>query len=77
MEGYIDLDAFAKQVNKVKPKLIVAGASAYPREIDFATMADIAHANGAMFMVDMAHIGLSLPPDTSLISLASKPFTSA
>ncbi len=55
-EGYIDLDAFAKQVNKVKPKLIVAGASAYPREIDFATMADIAHANGAMFMVDMAHI---------------------
>ena len=40
--GYIDLAAFAKQVNKVKPKLIVAGASA--------------HANGAMFMVDMAHI---------------------
>lgn len=55
-EGYIDLATFAKQVNKVKPKLIVAGASAYPREIDFATMADIAHANGAMFMVDMAHI---------------------
>ncbi len=55
-EGYIDLDAFAKQVNKVKPKLIVAGASAYPRAIDFKTMAEIAHANGAMFMVDMAHI---------------------
>lgn len=54
--GYIDFAAFAKQVNKVKPKLVVAGASAYPREIDFATMADIAHANGAMFMVDMAHI---------------------
>ena len=54
--GYIDLVAFAKQVNKVKPKLVVAGDSAYPREIDFATMADIAHANGAMFMVDMAHI---------------------
>lgn len=54
--GYINLAAFAKQVNKVKPKLIVAGASAYPREIDFKTMADIAHANGAMFMVDMAHI---------------------
>lgn len=54
--GYIDLAAFAKQVNKVKPKLIVAGASAYPREIDFKTKADIAHANGAMFMVDMAHI---------------------
>lgn len=54
--GYIDLAAFAKQVNKVKPKLIVAGASAYPREIDFEEMANIAHANGAMFMVDMAHI---------------------
>lgn len=55
-EGYIDLAEFAKQVNKVKPKLVVAGASAYPREIDFKEMADIAHANGAMFMVDMAHI---------------------
>ena len=55
-DGFIDIDAFAKQVNKVKPKLIVAGASAYPRAIDFKIMADIAHANGAMFMVDMAHI---------------------
>lgn len=54
--GYIDITAFNKQVIKTKPKLIVAGASAYPREIDFKTMADIAHANGAMFMVDMAHI---------------------
>lgn len=55
-EGRIDIDVFNKLVIKTKPKLIVAGASAYPREIDFATMADIAHANGAMFMVDMAHI---------------------
>ncbi len=54
--GYIDYDAFNKQVIKTKPKLVVAGASAYPREIDFEIMADIAHANGAMFMVDMAHI---------------------
>ena len=54
--GYIDYTAFNKLVIKNKPKLIVAGASAYPREIDFKTMADIAHANGAMFMVDMAHI---------------------
>ncbi len=54
--GFIDMDAFAKQVNKIKPRLVVAGASAYPREIDFKEMADIAHANGAMFMVDMAHI---------------------
>ncbi len=55
-DGFIDLNEFAKQVNRVKPKLVVAGASAYPRAIDFKTMADIAHANGAMFMVDMAHI---------------------
>lgn len=55
-EGYIDMVEFAKQVNRVKPKLVVAGASAYPRGIDFAEMADIAHANGAMLMVDMAHI---------------------
>ena len=40
--GFIDYKEFAKQVNKVKPKLVVAGASAYPREIDFKTMADIA-----------------------------------
>lgn len=55
-EGYIDYKEFNKLVIKNKPKLVVAGASAYPREIDFKTMADIAHANGAMFMVDMAHI---------------------
>ena len=55
-EGFIDLDAFAKQVNKVKPKLIVAGASAYPRAIDFKTKAEIAHATGALFMGDMALI---------------------
>ena len=54
--GYIDYDAFNKLVIKNRPKLVVAGASAYPREIDFKTMADIAHANGAMLMVDMAHI---------------------
>ena len=40
--GFIDYKEFAKQVNKVKPKLVVAGASAYPREIDFKTMAHIA-----------------------------------
>lgn len=55
-EGHIDYAEFNRAVIRTKPKLVVAGASAYPREIDFATMADIAHANGAMFMVDMAHI---------------------
>ncbi len=54
--GYLDMKEFNKLVIKNKPRLVVAGASAYPREIDFKTMADIAHANGAMFMVDMAHI---------------------
>ena len=54
--GYIDYEALAKQVNKVRPKLLVAGASAYPRAIDFARLAEIAHGYGAMLMVDMAHI---------------------
>ena len=54
--GFLDYDAFESKVKECKPKLIVAGASAYPRIIDFEKMADIAHANGAYFMVDMAHI---------------------
>lgn len=52
----IDYDALEAQVNKVKPKLIVAGASAYPRTLDFQRLANIAHESGAMLMVDMAHI---------------------
>ena len=54
--GFIDYDALAKQVAKVRPKLVVAGASAYPRAIDFEKVAEIAHGYGAMLMVDMAHI---------------------
>ncbi|MBQ8917430.1 MAG: serine hydroxymethyltransferase, partial [Oscillospiraceae bacterium] len=54
--GTIDYDALRTQAKELKPKLIVAGASAYPREIDFKTIADIAHECGAMLMVDMAHI---------------------
>ena len=52
----IDYDAFEAQVKEVKPKLVVAGASAYPRIIDFERMAKICHDNGALYMVDMAHI---------------------
>nr|WP_164124964.1 serine hydroxymethyltransferase [uncultured Sharpea sp.] len=52
----LDMDEYKKEVETVKPKLVVAGASAYSRIIDFKTMAEIAHANGALFMVDMAHI---------------------
>ena len=55
-DGRIDYDALAKQVAKVRPKLLVAGASAYPRAIDFEKLAEIAHGYGAMLMVDMAHI---------------------
>ena len=54
--GFIDYAALAKQVAKVRPKLLVAGASAYPRAIDFEKLAAIAHGYGAMLMVDMAHI---------------------
>ncbi len=52
----IDYDKFEQQAHEVKPKLIVAGASAYPRIIDFERMAKVAHDVGAYFMVDMAHI---------------------
>jgi glycine hydroxymethyltransferase len=55
-EGFIDYDAFEEQVATVKPRLVVAGASAYPRIIDFERMAKAAHDAGALFMVDMAHI---------------------
>ncbi len=52
----IDYDALAKQALEVKPKLIVAGASAYPRILDFKRFRAIADSVGAMLMVDMAHI---------------------
>jgi glycine hydroxymethyltransferase len=54
--GMIDYDALEKKAMEYQPKLIVAGASAYPRTIDFARFADIAHKCGALLMVDMAHI---------------------
>jgi len=52
----IDYDALEKQAEEVQPKLIIAGGSAYPREIDFERMAQIAKKVGAWFHVDMAHI---------------------
>ena len=52
----IDYDALRKAAKELSPKLIVAGASAYPREIDFAEFRSIADESGAMLMVDMAHI---------------------
>lgn len=52
----IDYDKLEAQAKEVRPKLIVAGASAYPRVIDFPRLAEIAHGVGALLMVDMAHI---------------------
>ena len=52
----IDYDALQKTAEACKPKLIVAGASAYARTIDFPRLAEIAHAVGAYLMVDIAHI---------------------
>ncbi len=52
----IDYDKVEALVKENHPKLIVAGASAYPRAIDFAKLAEIAHSNDALLMVDMAHI---------------------
>ena len=54
--GYIDMEDVRRKALEYKPKLILAGASAYPREIDFKTFKDIADEVEALFMVDMAHI---------------------
>lgn len=56
MTGRIDYDEIRDLAKKNRPKLIIAGASAYPRAIDFKVFADIAHEVGAVLMVDMAHI---------------------
>ena len=54
--GLIDYDEIRDLAKKNQPKLTIAGASAYPRAIDFSIFADIAHEVGAVLMVDMAHI---------------------
>ena len=55
-DGRIDYDALRDQAVAEKPKLIIAGASAYPRVIDFEVFSDIAKEVGAILLVDMAHI---------------------
>ena len=55
-DGRIDYDALRALAQKEKPKMIIAGASAYPRAIDFEKFAEIAHEVGAYLFVDMAHI---------------------
>ena len=54
--GRIDYDQVEDIVKKNRPKLLVAGASAYPRALDFKAFDDIAHRHGALLLVDMAHI---------------------
>ena len=54
--GLIDYDQIRDMAKACQPKMIIAGASAYPRAIDFKIFADIAHEVGAVLMVDMAHI---------------------
>jgi glycine hydroxymethyltransferase len=53
--GLLDYDAIAAQAREFRPLVLVAGYSAYPRNPNFATLAEIAHGVGATFMVDMAH----------------------
>ena len=53
--GYLDYHAILQKAVEVQPKMIVAGASAYPREIDWQTFRDIADEVGALLLVDMAH----------------------
>ena len=55
-DGFIDYDEMERLAKENNPKLIVAGASAYPRAIDFERISKIAKSVGAYFMVDMAHI---------------------
>jgi glycine hydroxymethyltransferase len=55
-DGRIDYDALERQAQQVRPRLLVAGASAYPRIIDFERMGAIAHGADALLLVDMAHI---------------------
>jgi glycine hydroxymethyltransferase len=55
-DGRIDYDALARQAREVMPKMITAGASAYPRSIDFERLREIADSVGALLFVDMAHI---------------------
>ena len=54
-DGWIDYVSLAAQALKLKPKIIIAGASAYPRQINFRVFRDIANSVGAYLLVDMAH----------------------
>ncbi len=55
-KGFIDYESLEKTAKEIKPKMIVAGASAYPRQIDFKRFREISNSVGAYLLVDMAHI---------------------
>ncbi|MCD8376257.1 MAG: serine hydroxymethyltransferase [Oscillospiraceae bacterium] len=55
-DGFLDYDLLEQALEREKPKLLVAGASAYPRALDFERLGQLAHSHGALLMVDMAHI---------------------
>jgi len=54
-EGFLDYDAIEEQAIEIKPKMIIAGASAYPRQIDFSRFYEIAQKTGSYLMADIAH----------------------
>ncbi len=61
--GHIDYDALADLAYKHRPKLIIAGGSACPREIDFARIGEIARAVGSLFHADVSHTATFIVPD--------------
>ena len=74
----IDYDEVRKKALDIRPKLIIAGASAYPREIDYKKFREIADEAGALLMVDMAHIaGLALRGPRGGMILCKKEFANA
>lgn len=65
-EGFFDFEEIERQAKEIKPKLIIAGASAYPRKIDFKRFREIADSVGSYLMVDMAHIAGLVATDNHL-----------
>jgi glycine hydroxymethyltransferase len=72
--GLLDYSAIAAEAREFRPLVIVAGYSAYPRNPDFATLAEIAHEVGATFMVDMAHFAGLVAGDVLTGDLDPVPF---
>ena len=65
-EGFFDFEEIERQAKEIKPKLIIAGASAYPRKIDFKRFREISDSVGSYLMVDMAHIAGLVATDNHL-----------